>query len=270
MAHASGDAPMGVMAVSLLGRFSLRINGQGEVRLSDKARQLLAYLLVYQARGQPRERLAQSIWDSAADDAGELLRRALEELETALEGHVAPGLLVEQGDTWISLADGADLHVDLWAFVEGASAYDGPTPSLLDETALPSAVATERLYQGHLLEGWTEPWCREPRERAARLYALLLDTLIATYEAAEDLTKVVLYATRSLAADPGQERAHRALIHALHRLGDRTGALHQVERCLVALRAAGGREPGPETQALIDIVRAEPPGGARSASRKAL
>jgi len=244
------------------------VNGRGEVRLPHASEQLLAYLLVHQARGHPRVQLAQSIWNTPPDDAVEGLRRALEKLETALGGRAALGRLLEQGDTWISLADSSDLHVDLWAFVEGASEFDRSPPSPLDGTALPSAVATERLYKGHLLEGWTEPWCLEPRERAARLYALLLDALLASYESTEDHTKVVLYATRSLAADPGRETAHRALIRALHRLGDRAGALRQIERCLDALRAAGGQEPGAETKALIDLVRAEPPGGARSAKRE--
>jgi len=265
MAQASGGALMGAVAVSLLGRFSVVVNGQAEVRLPHGAQRLLAYLLVHRERGHPSDQLAERLRTAAPGGAKAALRESMAQLDDALGRHVAGGSLLDRGVSEISLSAGADLQVDLWAFVEGATEYAGTEGAVLDAATLGPAMALERLYQGHLLEGWPEPWCHAPREHVLRLYAHLLDRILAAHEAADDLTKVVLYATRSLAASPARESAHRSLIRALYRLGDRSGALRQVQRCEDTARTAGGGELEPETTALIELVRA----GTSRASRRA-
>jgi DNA-binding SARP family transcriptional activator len=257
MARVQSEDRARPVAVTLLGRFSIQVSEQDEVRLPHKAQQLLAYLIVHHERGHHRESLAGLLWCDSQGDARKQLRQTLWLIQSQLEGQVpAGGLIVQSGD-WVALSTEATFRVDLWTFEKEIRDLLGSSLSRVEDAALPRAVAVERRYQGHLLEGWTEPWCQEPREQALRLYTLLLDALLDSYGSAEDQSKVILYATRALAVDPTRETAHRALIRALHQLGDRSGALRQYQRCVDALREEHGVEPTAETNALIERVRAE-------------
>ena len=116
------------------------------------------------------------------------------------------------------------------------------------------ALTGDRLYEGHLLEGWTGAWIPGPREATLRTYLEILDALLRHFDAAGDHARVVLYATRTLAAAPLHENAHWHLISSLHRLGDDAGALRQYERMAAALSHEAGGESDPERRAIADAV----------------
>jgi DNA-binding SARP family transcriptional activator len=170
MAPAERDVPDGRLTATLLGRFSIRTSGRtDEVRLPHKAQQLLAYLLLHRRREHHRETLAETLWTARNGDARKQLRQTLWILQGHFEGRIPGGRLVDQGGEWIALAHDADVAVDLWNFEEETQSLIGSGSPLREAAALRRAVAAERLYPGHFLAGWTEPWCGEPREGALRL-----------------------------------------------------------------------------------------------------
>ena len=118
------------------------------------------------------------------------------------------------------------------------------------------------LYQAELLAQLTsgsdsfEEWLVLRREQ---LHILILDVLDRLTEQAldqADHAQAQRYARRQLALEPWREQAHRQLMLALARSGDRSAALTQYEACRRILAAELGVEPEQETSALVEQIRA--------------
>jgi DNA-binding SARP family transcriptional activator len=107
-----------------------------------------------------------------------------------------------------------------------------------------------RLYRGDYLHGHHADWLALERERLRCLY---LDTLygLANAEAsANDWAAVVNAARRLCVAEPLREDAHRLLMEAYARTGNRGLALRQFRVCAEALQRELGVGPMPETVSL--------------------
>ena len=83
-----------------------------------------------------------------------------------------------------------------------------------------------------------------------------LHTLITHLTEQGDITQGIVYARRLLTLEPWREAAHRQLMLLLAQDGQRSAALNQFETCTHLLVEELGVEPGPETVALYERIRA--------------
>lgn len=123
------------------------------------------------------------------------------------------------------------------------------------------------LYGGPFLDGFHisdapefEHWLDMERERLARSYAQLLETLAQERESAGDFARAAEWWRRLAAHDPTSGRVALRVMRALDASGDRAGAIHHARTHALLLREQFGLEVDTEVSALADrLQRAEVP-----------
>ncbi|HEV7682505.1 MAG TPA: BTAD domain-containing putative transcriptional regulator [Pyrinomonadaceae bacterium] len=225
---------------------------------TSKVQELLSYLLIHRNRPRPREALAALLWgETATHKSKKYLRQALWQLQTALAPHnPAEGeqlLLVE--DNWVQLNTRSEIWLDV-AVLEEAFALLKDKPGWeMDEKEKDVAQAAVQLYKGELLEGSYQDWCLFERERLQNMYLAMLYKLMSYCEAANEYEAGQLYGLRILYCDRASERTHRRLMQLQYMAGDRTAALRQYDRCVVALDEDLGVKPDKQTVTLYQKIR---------------
>lgn len=222
--------------------------------VSNKAPALLAYLAVT-GRPHQREALAALLWGERADvDARNNLRQALSSLRRPLD----PYLLITR-DT-VALNPETAVFLDVEAFEAGLRAAAGDQPAEARAAWLEAATA---LYQGDFLAGIAvrdapefEDWMLAQRSRFRELALHALHALTQWHMQRGDAAGAIDTATRLLGIEAWREEAHRQLMLALARSGQRSAALAQYEACRKALAKELGVEPSAETVALYARIRA--------------
>ena len=220
--------------------------------ISSKAPALLAYLAVTR-RPQPREALAGLLWGELADaDAKNNLRQTLSSLRRSLE----PYLLIDR-DT-VGLNPAAALWLDSEAFERSLAAAAGD-PAPATRTAHLRAAAA--LYQGDFLAGCVvrdapefDDWLLAQRARYRELALHTLHTLTQLHLQRGDTAEAIDSATRLLTLEAWREEAHRQLMVALARSGQRSAALAQYETCRRLLAQELRVEPSAETTTLYERI----------------
>jgi DNA-binding SARP family transcriptional activator/predicted ATPase len=221
--------------------------------MSNKAPALLAYLAMSQ-RAYPRDSLTALLWGEMGDaDAKNNLRQVLTNLRKLIEPH----LIVTRDSVGFNHQAPYMLDVELF------EAQLRISRTLLPEQRLVHLQQTVALYTGDFLAGFFvrdapefEEWmlAHKARLREVALHALHELTQLqlnrGQYGAAIDS------ASRSLALDPWREEAHRHLMLALARSGQRSAALAQYKSCQRVLSTELGVEPASETQVLYARIRA--------------
>jgi predicted ATPase len=113
--------------------------------------------------------------------------------------------------------------------------------------AMEACEPVSRLSGGQLLPGEDAGWLG-PHRRAVDALALRAAELVAAAAGAlGDHDRAIGAARRAVAADPLDERAHRALIAALDRAGDRAGVVRAFEECRAILADSLGVDPSADT-----------------------
>jgi len=232
------------IAVTLLGRFAVTVGGVPVPEASWKRRHaaaLVAVLALVPGRCLHREHVMDLLWpeDTLAEAAPKLHKAA----HFARRALGVPGAVALRGDQ-VLLCPGASVTVDATRFEELArralTAGDGASHAAGDAAAAREALAW---YGGELLPGNRyEEWAEPHRDRL-RQHQLDLLRLAGRWETVVEL-------------DPGDERAHLALMRQHAARGDRHAALRQFERLDRALRQELGVAPGPEASALRDRLLA--------------
>jgi DNA-binding SARP family transcriptional activator/predicted ATPase len=247
--------------ILLLGGLDITIAGEPVSGLvSQKAKALLAYLAAQQ-RPISRSKLAGLMWsDLPEEDARRNLRVEISKLRQWLEPH----LLVTRQE--MHFKPGANCRVDLIEFENHLAALRRQI-STPDKQQLDAAAA---LYRGDFLSGFQirgaplfEEWLLLERERLRQGALELLDQLVEAAIQAQDWETGQRAARKSLAIDGWRETSHRQLMVILARSGDRSGALAQFETARRILVQELGIEPGSETSALYQQIKAgefAPPG----------
>lgn len=217
-------------------------------------RALFALLALHAGRPVSRERLAALIWSDSDDSAARgSLRMALLALRRTL-GAAGLDLITATNET-VTL--GLDpLRTDVGVMQALAAAPDLASRRLAFEQ-----------HRGDLLEGLSLPaeaaelaaFLRDERERLRGVALDLGAELAGELERAGDEAAAGAVLRALLAIDPACETAHRAIIRAHLRRGDRAGALRQFETCTAALRDSYGVAPSAETQALREAIAPEAP-----------
>ncbi len=242
-------APPPPLRIVALGGFQVTRGGipiPAEAWQRRKTRQLLLYLL---SRRAPvaRDELLETLWpDLPPDSAALALNTTFSELRRILEPYLRKGqpshYLARDEET---LAFTAEVWYDVAAFRQAAWAGGQATRQALE------------LYQNDFLP--EEPywdWALREREQLRSLY---LNALMASLEEqlqAGAWREGVQLARRILEREAWLEEAWRALMTGLAQLGRRSEALHAYQECVRALRAELDVEPGSETRALYEQLKA--------------
>ena len=261
---------MARLSLFLLGGFEARLE---EIPISgiktDKARALLAYLAVEQARPHRRQALAGLFWPGYLESSARAsLRHALANLRQVLsdEGADPPFLLIE-GET-IQLNRAADVWVDVREFEQGIGGKGSGISDLQSsirnqQSTIDNLQSAISLYRGAFLEGFSlhdcpefDTWSSVVREELQRQALTALSQIAEGYEQQGKLEEASQYARRQLELEPWQEEAHRQLMRLLAMRGQRAAALAQYETCRRGLMEGLSVEPSPETTRLYNEIRA--------------
>ena len=222
--------------VTLLGRFAVTVGGVPVAEAGWERRHAAAVVKVLAlapGRRLHREQVIDLVWP------GDTIAAAVPKLHKAAHfarrAIGAPGSVVLRGDQVVR-CPGGNVTVDAVRFGELARrALDAG-----DAAAAREALA---LYGGELLPADRyEEWAEIRREQLSQSHLDLL-RLDGQWEAVAEL-------------DPGDERAHLALMRRHAANGDRHAALRQYDRLDRALRQELGLAPGPEASALRDRLLA--------------
>lgn len=247
------------LRIHLFAKFSME--HKGEVLRgpgSPKVQELLSYLLIHRNRPRPREALASLLWgDTSTDKSRKYLRQALWHLQTLLKSHIPAEadhlLLVE--DNWVQLNTGSEIWLDVAVLEDAFVALKDKPGWRMDAKEKDVAQAAVEVYQGELLEGSYQDWCLIERERLQNMYLTMLFKLMSYCEANNEYEAGQLYGLRILNFDRASERTHRRLMRLQYMSGDRTAALRQYERCVVALDQDLGVKPDKRTIDLYQQIR---------------
>ncbi len=220
--------------------------------MSAKVPALLAYLAVTGC-AQRRDDLAGLLWGELSDaDARNNLRQAIANLRRVLE----PYLLITRETVELNPALPCSLDV---AEFEQRLQFQAALASDARARQLQAATA---LYTGDFLAGFFvrdapafEEWMLGQRARYRELALHALHTLTQLHLDAGQYDHVISDATRLLALDAWREEAHRQLMLALARTGQRSAALAQYKRCCRLLREELDLEPSAETTALYERIK---------------
>lgn len=258
---------MNTLTLSFLGKFQCTYQDCPITTFrSDKIRALLAYLAVEADTPHRRETLAALFWpESTHSVALRNLRKSLHRLRQTLDA-AAPELsaavltitrqTVQLNKTAVSI----DSHIFEHALLTVETHTHHSLATCADCLAL-LGEATD-LYQGDLLVGLTLPdavlfeeWLLVKREFLHQKVLSVLHTVAVAYERRGDFEQMYGYAKRQTALEPWREEAHRQLMRALARRGERSRALAQYELCREVLLAELGVTPSPKTAVLYEQIK---------------
>jgi predicted ATPase len=260
---------MAALKICLLNGFHVVLNGQNVTDFAtDKARALLAWLVVEQGQPHRRERLATLLWpDQCAERARQNLRQALSHLRQALHDHDQ-----DQGSTAFLLVDrhtiqwnqSADLQLDTALFSTLADQCRSHPHRSVPE-CLPCLRRLEQmvaLYGGDFLAGFTlsdsilfDEWALLRRE-TWHLQALeALTILAAFYERRGEVAAARQMARRQIDLEPWREEAYQQLMRLSAEEGARSDALAWYARCRRALARELGEPPARQTVELARLIR---------------
>lgn len=236
-----------LLEISTLGGLSIQRGGTPVEGLASRKAEALLVYLACTGQPQPREVLADLLWDDRPQE------RALSNLRvllSSLRRELGPFVTITRQT--VAFNPDSPHRLDVADLEAGLAAGDDPARQA-------QALA---LYRGDFLRGFHlrgsrgfEEWLVVERERL-RLQALDgLQRLVAAYLDLGDYPAGIEQAERLLQLDPLEEEAHRQLMLLLTLNGQRNAALAQYESCRQILAEELGLEPTPETTALFERIR---------------
>ncbi len=256
------------LTISLLGSLQVILDGEPVTDFAtDKARALLAYLVVEADHPHRRDALAGLLWpDQPQRKARHNLRQALSYLRQAMgdrDDTLTPFLLTSRETIQFNPDCGHWLDVATFeALVEACREHRHRSL----ETCLSCIRRMEQmveLYRGEFLEQFFlsdsssfEEWATLKREWLHREAVETLFHLSNHHERRGDYERARQHAQRQVALEPWREEAHRQLMRLLALGGQRSAALAQYETCRRALAEELGVQPTAETTTLYEQIQA--------------
>src|SRR5450631_2465179 len=234
------------LSVSLVGRPSIMFGGRPVELRTQKARAVLSYLALTEAKNESRERLVGLLWSRSDEEkARASLRQVVRELRTAFEdagyGGFSAGRLSVQ-------LDAGKVEVDIESIIRLAESG----------TVHPLLLNTPDLGQ-RILEGMDD------LDPSFRIWVLakrqtILDRLLRSLNAGLVATDIAPPAKNEIATaivnlDPTHEEAccHLMRVHAQQ--GDVAGALRIYKALWDLLDRDYGMEPSPVTEELVADIK---------------
>ncbi|MDR7475719.1 MAG: BTAD domain-containing putative transcriptional regulator [Armatimonadota bacterium] len=246
------------LRVYCLGRFKV-VQGDrlipGSVWPSQKAQELLAYLVTRLPRRVPREVIQEVLWPAAdGRSASGVFHSTLYLLRRALEPEMEEGIgsaYIVQYQSLYGLSERVDCWVDVDAFVSRCHQAQGADASGDTGEAIRLWGEAESLYAGDFLEEFPyAEWTISERERLREAYVQALEKLAEGWLRTGEYPRSIEYGRKAIAADPCREGAYRLLMQALALSGQRAEALRWFRECASTLQREFGTAPSPETVAL--------------------
>jgi DNA-binding SARP family transcriptional activator len=240
-AKTSDDRPTGAgVAVSLLGRFELRLRGHNVPALVPEAQHLLA-LLALRNRLVSRSVVAGTLWPDASEmHAYASLRSALGRLTAVAR----EAIVVTGADLGLGPAVAVDLR-DARSLARRLLDVDA-APGAADST--PDAV---QLLSADCLPDWYDDWAVIEFEEWRQLRLHALDALALKLAAAGRFGDAVSAALAAVRVEPLRESATAALIRVHLAEGNRSEAIRALRSYEALLANELGIEPTPGLRALL-------------------
>lgn len=243
----------------LLGNFRLLRKGEPvSLHRRGKAIALLSYLGLHYGRRVTGEQLQTHLWpDSESIQARRSLNNLTYSLNKRLRDALGGSNLVLYKAGFYRLNLEAGLIMDIACFDElfrkGNQAAQTEDVKMAAEYFRQAAI----LYRGELCIDSDIQTILE-RERLRNNYSLLLAHLAAFYYRSGDEASCLEYAWKLLDLDPCREDAHRLIMRAYTRSGQRAMALRHYQVCVDILKAEFNAPPEMATTALFDRIRLQP------------
>jgi predicted ATPase/DNA-binding SARP family transcriptional activator len=247
------------LSIYTFGGLTIQKDGQSVDALhSRKAQALLVYLAVT-GRPQPREVLADLLWDGFSQQkAMNNLRVVLSSLRKPLEEY----LLINRDTASMNPEMVYDLDVAvLDANLDFVGDYERKTGALNQEAITRIEHAVD-LYKGGFLAGFFveqapefESWMVVERERLHHIVLDGLGKLVRWKLEQGEYTSGIGYASRWIQLDSLSETAHRQMMRLLAFSGQRGEALKQYQRCREILLDELSVEPDTRTNALYEQIK---------------
>ncbi|MGW4803286.1 ATP-binding protein [Kitasatospora sp. NPDC004272] len=227
------------------------------------ARALVKLLAVTPGHRLHREQAMETCWpDADPSAAAGSLRVALHAARHALEPELAP-----RASSSYLKADGGLLLLDPAAVWIDADHAEQAAEDALADGRVEQLTDAISQFTGELLpEDRYAHWAEARRSRLAQLREHLLLRLAAAHLDQDRPEDAAACAEQVLATSPAEELAHRLLIDACLRQGQRRRALRQYHQCREALDTELGIRPGPETERLHRAALAATPAPAPAAT----
>jgi len=232
-----------MLRVRVVGGLALTVDGEAlQPPAGRPARALLGWLATHPGR-HARGRVAAALWPDFSDESARAnLRTALSALRDTLGTVAEAGLLADR--QVVGLADPPEVVVDLNEF-----------DALLQAGRALEALAA--LGEGEVLSDLDFDWVFRERDRVRELVSHAMAGLAADAASGGDHSEAIAWLRRRTERDPFDEPAHRDLIAAMDRAGDRAGALMVYERLSERLRRELGVAPSAATRGLAATLRSD-------------
>lgn len=253
--------------IFLSGTFEVRIDGQHLVNFAtDKARALLAYLVVEHDRPHRREALAALLWaDQSEERARQNLRQALLHLRQSLAG--CDDLLLVNAQT-VQLNPTVKVFSDVRKIMELADQSNQHHHRAIAQCLPCMRIQQEirALYRGEFMAGFSsggsepfEEWMLVTRENVHNHVLQALIRLADYYEFRGEIREALACAREQVKLEPWREEAHRQVMRLLAADGQYSAALAQFKICRQVMLDEFGIEPTRETTGLIESIRSHAP-----------
>ena len=221
--------------LQLFGAYQTVVDGEAIERYrSNKVQALLAFMVVEHEQNHPREALMALLWPDIAQKSAQVnLRQTLSRLRSLLPGIVVSDRRTVQIDMRVVSAD--ILTFDRLLHKTTTHSHSNIQSCTDCLARLKEAVA---LYKGPFLHDFYLPdsdqfeaWAGARRDYYQRRVLDGLSVLTNAQLRAGDCVEALTLAEQQLALDPLRESAHRQLMEALARNGQRDLALAHFDKC---------------------------------------
>ncbi|HEX5073062.1 MAG TPA: BTAD domain-containing putative transcriptional regulator [Gemmatimonadaceae bacterium] len=252
----TGLASKAALQVRLLGQLDIMVDGKEIPRSAwkfSRPRELLVYLLCHRD-GRSREQISVALWpEASAAQAKNNVHVAMHHLRRVLGR--SDFVLYQRERYVVNWSLGVEVDV-----LEFERDLEAARDALRANPAGPEAAARVRaalaLYHGEFLEGEDAgDWHLEERDRLRRLWTEGMATLGAQLTAEGSHAEAVDVYRQLVRADEWDEAAHRHLMSALARSGQRGEALRHYDHVTALFQRDLGSVPARETVALYDRLR---------------
>jgi len=245
------------LKIFTLGGLSIQRGGTPLTGFASRKVEALLVNLACTKHPQPREVLAELLWDERSQD------RAMGNLRvvlTSLRKQLAPYITITRDS--VELNTEAKLWLDAAEMEELLGAARKKKTHPRHPSTAQQIEEAVTLYQGKFLEGFYvrkcagfESWFLREQERLHRMVLDALLDLVSYYADRREYKIGTDHAARLLELDPLMEEAHRQMMYLLAYSGQRGAALKQYEICSQILDKELGVQPAEGTRILFHQIQ---------------
>ena len=247
------------ISVCLLGSFRLLQYDQPlNLCVAGKAMALLSSLALHLESGVSRETLLDALWPEQETTQSTVSLNSLVyniQRRVRHESRDATPVIYANGSYFLN--QDAGYTTDIVRFDALISGGNRLAATGRDAEALASYERAVDLYRGDLSTG-TDVYAVIERERLRANYLSVLGWLADHAYRSQDYGAALHHALRVLRCDPCREDAHRIVMRAHVRRGERAQALRQYRVCEQVLRREFDTAPEAPTSALFEVIRRDP------------